>query len=121
MCLVCGRQVAMFKDYNLKRHYMTKQEEKYKNLFEEQHTKGAAHTKLCTPKNAAIKKLFPISEKSLERVKCFLTEFIKECLMNSAVLICLEKKGAFENVPLFRCTVTRRVQGLTRNLELQHC
>ena len=37
--LVCGAQVAMFKDYNLKRYYVTKQEEKYENLSDEERAK----------------------------------------------------------------------------------
>ena len=32
VCLVCGEQIAVFKDYNLSRHYDTKHSEKYKNL-----------------------------------------------------------------------------------------
>ena len=32
MCLVCGEQIAVFKDFNLSRHYETKHAEKYKSL-----------------------------------------------------------------------------------------
>ena len=32
VCLVCGEQVAVLKDYNLNRHYNTKHAEKYGNL-----------------------------------------------------------------------------------------
>ena len=32
VCLVCGEHVAVFKEYNLKRHYETKHAEKYKKL-----------------------------------------------------------------------------------------
>ncbi len=34
--LVCGAQVAVFKDYNLNRHYVTKHEETHKNLTDEE-------------------------------------------------------------------------------------
>ncbi|KAG7517506.1 general transcription factor II-I repeat domain-containing protein 2-like [Solea senegalensis] len=57
--------------------------------------------------------------KSPEKVSRFLTEFIKECLLDSVALICPEKRGAFENVSLSRCTVTRRVETIAGNLELQ--
>ncbi|KAJ4923441.1 hypothetical protein JOQ06_021440 [Pogonophryne albipinna] len=46
-------------------------------------------------------------------------EFIKECLLDSAALICPEKKEAFEKVPLSRRTVTRRIEDIAGNLELQ--
>ncbi|GCC25539.1 hypothetical protein chiPu_0003950 [Chiloscyllium punctatum] len=49
----------------------------------------------------------------------FAGEFTKECLLDSAQLICPEKKEAFENVPLSRRTVTRKIGDITRNLELQ--
>ncbi|KAJ4946944.1 hypothetical protein JOQ06_008987 [Pogonophryne albipinna] len=46
-------------------------------------------------------------------------EFIKECLLDFAALICPEKKEAFEKVPLSRRTVTRRIEDIAGNLELQ--
>lgn len=39
--------------------------------------------------------------------------------MDFVALICLEKKGAFENVPLSRRTVTQQVEDIAGNLELQ--
>lgn len=33
VCLVCAAQIAMFKIYNLNRHYETKHVEKYKHLM----------------------------------------------------------------------------------------
>lgn len=44
---------------------------------------------------------------------------MKECLVDSAALICPEKKEAFEKVPLSRRTVTRRVEDIAENLQLQ--
>ncbi|GCC18657.1 hypothetical protein chiPu_0018017 [Chiloscyllium punctatum] len=46
-------------------------------------------------------------------------EFIQECLLDAAELICPEKKETFENVPLSRSTVMRRIGDIVRNLELQ--
>jgi len=39
--------------------------------------------------------------------------------LDSVALICPEKKAAFENEPLSRRTVTRRVEDVAGNLELQ--
>uniref|UniRef100_A0A3P9D8L6 SPIN-DOC-like zinc-finger domain-containing protein n=1 Tax=Maylandia zebra TaxID=106582 RepID=A0A3P9D8L6_9CICH len=36
MCLICGANVAVIKEFNLKRHYETKQQDKLKNLNAEQ-------------------------------------------------------------------------------------
>ena len=53
VCLICGTQVAVLKDYNLNRHYMTKHEDKYRNLFYEERTRESAllaklHTQRCS-------------------------------------------------------------------------
>ncbi|XP_074513994.1 general transcription factor II-I repeat domain-containing protein 2A-like [Sebastes fasciatus] len=132
VCLVCGVQVAVFKDYNLNRHYVTKHEEKYKNLSEQERARESdallaklqnqqgLFTKCCTSRDAAVKTSYVISHKIARKSKPFSDgEFIKECLLDSAALICPEKKGAFENVPLSRRTVTRRVEDIAGNLELQ--
>lgn len=50
---------------------------------------------------------------------------MKECLVDSAVLLCPKKKKkklkkqAFEHVPLSRRTVTRKIEDIAGNLELQ--
>lgn len=75
VCLVCGVQVAVLKDYNLNRHYVTKHEEKYKNLSDQERAKESdallaklqnqqgLFTKLCTSRDAAVKTSYVISHK----------------------------------------------------------
>ncbi|KAL7371179.1 hypothetical protein ABVT39_020995 [Epinephelus coioides] len=65
VCLACGVQVAVFKDYNFNRHYVTKHEEKYKNLSDQERAtesdallaklqnQQGLFTKLCTSRDAA--------------------------------------------------------------------
>ncbi|GCC17350.1 hypothetical protein chiPu_0017532 [Chiloscyllium punctatum] len=70
--------------------------------------------------SAHAKTSYVISHKIARNSKSFSDGgFIKECLLDSAELICLEKKEAFENVPLSRHTVKRRIGDIARNLELQ--
>ncbi|GCC27815.1 hypothetical protein chiPu_0006241 [Chiloscyllium punctatum] len=70
--------------------------------------------------SAHTKTSYVISHKIVRNSKPFSDgEFIKECLLDSAELLCLEKKEAFENVPLSRCTVMIRIGDIARNLELQ--
>ncbi|CAL9707748.1 unnamed protein product [Knipowitschia caucasica] len=97
VCFVCGEQVAVFKEYNVSRHYQTKHAEKYKNLNDAEMARTS-------------KTLLAALQKQQD---------VKECLVDSAALICPEKKGAFEQVPLSRRTVTRRVEDIAGNLELQ--
>ncbi|XP_005817565.2 general transcription factor II-I repeat domain-containing protein 2-like [Xiphophorus maculatus] len=132
VCLVCGEQIAVFKDYNLSRHYETKHGEKYKNVTDAERARTSEallaklqkqqgfFTKLHTSRDAATKTSFVIAHKIAKTGKPFSEgEFIKECLVDSAALICPEKKEEFEKVPLSRRTVTRRVEDISCNLELQ--
>ena len=83
MCLVCGEQVAVLKDYNLNRHYNTKHAEKYGNLTDAdraqtseallaklQKQKGG-FTKRCTSRDAAAKTSFVISHKIAQKIPIF--------------------------------------------------
>uniref|UniRef100_A0AAY5KZX0 HAT C-terminal dimerisation domain-containing protein n=1 Tax=Esox lucius TaxID=8010 RepID=A0AAY5KZX0_ESOLU len=111
VCLICGTQVSVLKDYNLNRHYTTKHEDKYRNLSDEERawdsdallaklqTQQGLFTKLHTPRDAAI--------------------WTRVLIGLCCVFLCPEKKGAFENVSLSRRTVTRRVEDIAGNLELQ--
>lgn len=132
VCLVCGDQIAVFKDYNLSRHYETKHAENYKNLTDAEMARISEDlvaklqkqqgffTKLHASRNAATTASFVISHKIAKNSKPFAAgEFVKECLVDSAALICPEKKEAFEKVPLSRRTVTRRIEDIAGNLELQ--
>ncbi|GCC38090.1 hypothetical protein chiPu_0016601 [Chiloscyllium punctatum] len=132
MCLVCGAQVTVFKDYNLNHHYVTKLAEKYNNLSDQErareldallaklHNQQRRFTKLHISRDAAVKTSYVITHKIARNSKPFSDgEFIKERLLDSAELICPEKKEAFENVSLSRPTVTRRIGDIARNLELQ--
>ncbi|KAL2079794.1 hypothetical protein ACEWY4_025538 [Coilia grayii] len=130
VCLVCGTQVAVLKDYNLNRHFATKHEEKYKNLTDEDrareagtllaklHTQQAVFTKCHANRDTAVKTSFVLSHKIARRSKPFSDgEFVKECLVDSAALMYPDKKGAFENVAFSRRW--RRVEDIAENLELQ--
>ena len=132
VCLVCGEKIVVFKDYNLNRHYETKHGGNYKNLTDEERARTSEAllaklqkqhgflTKLSTSRDVAVKTSSVISHKIAKNTKPFSDgEFIKECLVESAALICPEKKEAFENVSLSRRTVTRRIEDITGNLELQ--
>ena len=112
VCLVCGKQVAVFKEYNLNRHYVTKHEEKYKNLSDEErarelntllaklHNQQEFFTKRCTPRYVAVKTSYVISNKIARKSKPFSEgELIKECLVDSAELICPEKKAHMRTCP----------------------
>ena len=116
----------MFKEYNLKRHYETKHAEKYKNLADAERAptskdllaklekQQGCFTKLHSDSDAATRTSFVIPHKMAQNSKPFWEgEFVKECMVESAALLCPEKKEAS------RRTVTRRVEDIAENLEFQ--
>lgn len=132
LCLVCGEHIAVFKEYKLNRHYQRKHAETYKNLTkaERARTSDALLAKLQKQtgfftkphgsRDAATRTSFVLSHKIAKNSKPFSEGgFVKECLVDSAALICPEKKEAFEQVPLSRRTVTRRIEDIAGNLKLQ--
>ena len=99
VCLVCPTQVAVFKEYNnLSDEECTRESNA---LLAKLQNQQEFFTKRCTPRYAAVKTSYVISNKITRKSKPFSDgELIKECLVDSAELICPEKKGAFADVPL---------------------
>ena len=90
VCLVCGIQVAVFKDYNLNRHYENKHAEKYNNLTDAEWARTSEtllaklnkqqglFIKLHATRDEAVKASFVISHKIAKNSKPFSEgEFIK--------------------------------------------
>lgn len=89
-------------------------------LLAKLHSQQGLITKLHTFRDSSVKTSFVISNKITRNSKPFSDgEFVKECLLDTAELICRQKKDAFENVPLSQHTVTRRIEDIASNLELQ--
>ena len=115
--------VAVFKEYNISRHFATK----HANYASKQSTEGRAATaqrlaaNLQTQQNffhrqtaiqeSSTKASFLLAFKLAKASKPFSEgEFLKECMIETADLLCPESKGKFEKISLSRRTVTRRVE-----------
>ena len=116
VCLICGRDVSVLKEYNLSRHYETLHADRYKHFTDAERARAAqdllaklgkqqgCFTKLHAAKDAATRTSFVISHKIAQNSKPFSEgEFVKECMVESAALICPEKKEAFEQVRMNEC------------------
>lgn len=129
LCLICSEKISSLKEYNIKRHYIQKHEEKYKkftgqlridllkkmqsSLSEQQSsfTKVSAEAEACTQASYEIsyilaKHLKPFSDGSI----------IKECLETAAGIMCPEKKNLFSNLSLSRHTVSNRIDDMAENV-----
>ncbi|XP_077972202.1 EPM2A-interacting protein 1-like [Styela clava] len=132
VCLVCKEKVAVIKVFNLKRHFETKHAKKYKNLSNNEMAQTAESmvaklekqqsffTRLHASNDAAVMASFVIAHKIAQNSKPFSEgEFVKECLVETAAIVCPDKTDAFKQVPLSRRTVTRRVECIAGDLRDQ--
>ncbi len=123
VCLMCQETVAVFKEYNISRHFATK----HANYASKQSTKEREATaqRLMAYLQTQQKKIrrqtviqgsitkasfmlgFKLAKASMPLSK---GEFLKECMVETAGLLCPENKDKFEKISLSRRTVTRRVE-----------
>lgn len=129
VCLVCGVNVAVSKEYNIRRHYETKHHDKYKDLDMTQRSQKVEEMKrsLVSQQNmfkkatsqseAAVKASYIVAAEIAKSARPFNEgEFVKKCMMKVCDLVCPEKKQAFSNVSLSRNTVADRTCDLATNL-----
>jgi hypothetical protein len=134
-CLICQQQITVAKEYNIKRHFITKHSDiqdffsankkmredkinELKNALISQR-KFMRKFSICS-NNEAIKASYLISHKIALYSKPFSDgEFIKECMLSICKVICPEKTQSFINIPLSRHTITRRVNEIGDDLREQ--
>nr|XP_040035572.1 general transcription factor II-I repeat domain-containing protein 2-like isoform X2 [Gasterosteus aculeatus aculeatus] len=97
VCLVCQETVAVFKEYNLRRHYESRHKDKY-----------------------ASRASFRVAQLIASCGKSFTEgEFVKKCLNVVVEEVCPEKKDVFNAVSLLASTITRRVEEIGGNVYAQ--
>ncbi|KAK2847545.1 hypothetical protein Q5P01_010544 [Channa striata] len=96
VCLVCYQQVAVFKEFNSRRHYETHHKDKY------DHLKGQIRKDETNKLVAGLKKQqasYIIANELVQASKPFSDgEFVKTCMLKAAEVVCLEKRPAFANI-----------------------
>ena len=129
VCLICQESVALLKEYNISRHFPAKHGSYANNWSSEE--RAATAVRLATNLQAQ-KKIFvcqsaiqDISTKASYLLTYKLAkaskpfsegEFLKECMVDAANLLCPESKSKFENIILSRRKVTRRVELIDKDL-----
>ncbi|KAK2864294.1 hypothetical protein Q7C36_003448 [Tachysurus vachellii] len=132
VCLICQETVEVFKEYNISRHFATK----HANYASKQSPQERAATaqrltaNLQTQQNlfhrqtaiqeSSTKAGFLLAFKLAKASKPFSEgEFLKECMVETAGLLCLESKVKFEQISLSHRTVTRRVELIDKDISQQ--
>ena len=131
-CLLGNESVAVFKEYNIKRHYATKHagydstlsaaerqtraSELDRRLVKQQNVFVKAKTAHKTATHASFVVAYNIAKHS----KPFCdSEYLKKKMLDVARLFCPEQRKKFEEVSLSRRTVARRIEGIGENLTSQ--
>ncbi|XP_043437632.1 general transcription factor II-I repeat domain-containing protein 2-like isoform X1 [Prionailurus bengalensis] len=130
VCLICNQTLSVSKEYNLRRHYEANHSKHFDRYTEEMRDeklnelkKGLhflQHLSSNTNKlsDAAVKCSYVISEKIARASKPFTDgEFIKDCLLSAAEILCPEQKPAFAHISLTGNTVAQRVKDMAENLQ----
>ncbi|KAL4131458.1 hypothetical protein QTP88_008769 [Uroleucon formosanum] len=128
MYLICRETVAVFKEYNVKRHYETKHNDYLKFSSEVKQSKLREFTSqlktqqkmfssaLQQPSNI-IKASYSVSFLIAKKMKKFSDgEFVKECLEAVAKDILPDKNKLFSNISLSRQTVCRRINDISNEI-----
>lgn len=129
VCLICQESVAVLKEYNISRHFSAKHGSYANNWSSEERAATAARlaTNLQAQQNIFVrqsaiqdistKASYLLTYKLAKASKPFSEgEFLKECMVDAANILCPESKSKFENLSLSRRTVTRRVELIDEDL-----
>ncbi|GAA6090000.1 general transcription factor II-I repeat domain-containing protein 2A-like [Tachysurus ichikawai] len=132
-CAWCARSKFLrFKEYNIRRHYETQHGEKYNRLHGELRRQKVNEMLVGLRKQQSV---FPRSREASDSavkdsylIACEIAlaskpycqgEFIKNCMLKAAEIVCPEKRQAFANISLTRNNVADRFSELSADLDSQ--
>ncbi|XP_042243372.1 general transcription factor II-I repeat domain-containing protein 2-like [Homarus americanus] len=131
-CLICNQQVAVAKEYNVRRHYETNhamknhkysgklREDKVKELEQSLKKQRSVFKSVHQVSDAAVKASYRIAHEIALSSKPFSEgNFIKKCMLMASEDICPEKRQAFANISFSRNTVAERIGELSENINSQ--
>ncbi len=129
VCLICQESIAVFKDYNLSRHFSSKHSNYGVNLSPAEKANKAlklatnlkaqqnTFTKQCSIQESVTKASYVVAHKIAKHSKPFSDgEFVKDCMVETADIICPGYKSQFEKMSLSRRTITRRVEVIAEEM-----
>ena len=128
---VCfSESVSVMKEYNVRRHYVTKHSAKYdsfqgerrkekvQNITKNLKQQRSIFTKKSDNADNLLRASYIVSEKIAKHSKNYSDgEFVKDCLIVVAEYLCPEKRKDFDNISWSRRTITRHIEELAKNIE----
>ncbi|XP_070398336.1 general transcription factor II-I repeat domain-containing protein 2 [Nothobranchius furzeri] len=132
VCLICQENVAVFKEFNIKRHYQTKHAsydkltgngrgEKVKQLEAVLTAQQRFFTRAReSNENATKARSYEVAMLIAKHCKPFTEgEFIKDCVITIVKKVCPSKKQEFANICLARNTVVWRIEDVSSDIKRQ--
>ncbi|UYV65244.1 WHSC1L1 [Cordylochernes scorpioides] len=131
ICSICNNAISVPKLYKIKRHYEQHKskydtyeglmrQEKLKEFKKGMKKQQFMFTKVSQESEAAVHASYVLSEMIAKHSKPFTEgDFIKECLIKAAEIVCPGSVKTFQAISLSRNTVVKRVTDMARNLNDQ--
>ena len=129
LCVICNETVSVMKDYNLRRHYQSKHEDKYGQLqgkernkkFSKLHhqlsSQKALFCKLANENESITNASYKVAYILVKRGKPFTDgELVKECMLEVVQELCPEMIKKITNISLSPNTMARRVEDIGENI-----
>lgn len=131
-CLICNQQIAVPKEYNVRRHYDKNHAQVYKKysgkarddkveeLEQSQKQQQSLFKNVRHVSDAAVKASYIISNEIAASSRPFTEgDFVKKCMLLTADVICPDKRQAFANVSLSRNTIAERINEIAEDIDNQ--
>ena len=132
VCLICKEMVAVFKEFNIRRHYETRHGGQYASLLGQVRRDKVARLKsgFAAQQSTMLRQTqmnlssarasFKVAQLIASCGKSFSDgEFVKKCLNAVAEEVCPDRKDALNAVSLSASTITRRIEEMGHNVHVQ--
>ena len=130
VCLICNETVAVFKEYNISRHFTSRhhnfnyesmpeyeRKQKAEDLCKKLSSQQNCFKKINSSQKAATHAGYIVAYNIAKSNKALSDgEFVKHCMLQVCDVLCPDKKKDFETISLSRKTVTSRVEAINKNL-----
>ena len=129
-CLICKESISALKEYNIKRHYETKHEREYNTIQGQFRKDKIIELKRNLAKQhqifrnfgcqseSSVKASYKVAEIIAKKSKPYSDgEYIKECLISIAEIMCPDKTDQISKISLSHQTIARRIVELSSSIE----
>ncbi|PNF18344.1 hypothetical protein B7P43_G13898 [Cryptotermes secundus] len=130
LCLICNETIAVYKEYNISRHFISKHKNaNYGAMTEDERKQKAEDLRKKLSGQQSIFKKVNSSQKAATHAGYVVAysiaksnkalsdgEFVKHCMLKVCDILCPDKTKDFETVSLSRKTVTSRIEVIDKNI-----